>query len=120
MVRECRLTMECRLNQTIELPKDYFFIAEVISVYANESVLTDGKVDPVKLKPFVLTMPDNGYWALGERIGEAWEMGKTLLKPVARFSAPVDFSRAERRLLSGALKNRAPTAPAMPNAASTR
>jgi flavin reductase (DIM6/NTAB) family NADH-FMN oxidoreductase RutF len=81
MVRQCPLTMECRLNQTIELPKDYFFIAEVISVYANESVLTDGKVDPVKLKPFVLTMPDNGYWALGERVGEAWEIGKPLLKP---------------------------------------
>jgi flavin reductase (DIM6/NTAB) family NADH-FMN oxidoreductase RutF len=80
MVRECRVSMECRLTQTIELPKDYFFIAEVISVYANESVLTDGHVDPVKLRPFVLTMPDNGYWALGERIGEAWEIGKPLLK----------------------------------------
>jgi flavin reductase (DIM6/NTAB) family NADH-FMN oxidoreductase RutF len=96
MVRQCPLTMECRLSQTVELPKDYFFIAEVISVYASESVLTDGKVDPVKLRPFVLTMPDNGYWALGERVGDAWDIGKVFLK------------------------NNEPTAPAIPNAASTR
>jgi hypothetical protein len=28
----------------------------------------------------MLTMPDNGYWALGKRIGNAWDVGKTLLK----------------------------------------
>ncbi len=79
MVRQCPLSMECRLTQTIELPKDYLFIGEVISVYATESVLTDGKVDPVKLNPFMLTMPDNGYWTLGRRIGDAWEIGKVML-----------------------------------------
>jgi hypothetical protein len=26
-------------------------------------------------------MPDNGYWTLGERIGDAWDIGKALLKP---------------------------------------
>jgi flavin reductase (DIM6/NTAB) family NADH-FMN oxidoreductase RutF len=82
MVRQCPVNMECRLTQTIELPKDYFFVAEVIGVYADESVLTDGQVDPAKLRPFVLTMPKNGYWALGERIGDPWSIGKTLMKPV--------------------------------------
>jgi hypothetical protein len=43
--------------------------------------MADGHVDPVKLRPFVLTMPSNGYWALGERIGDAWSIGKALLKP---------------------------------------
>ena len=81
MVRQCPLTMECRLTQTVELPKDYFFIGEVMSVYASESVLVNGRVDPVKLRPFVLTMPDTGYWALGERIGDPWSVGKALVKP---------------------------------------
>ena len=58
MVRQCPVTMECRLVQTVELPKDYFFIGEVANVYASEAVLTDGKVDVVKLRPFVLTMPE--------------------------------------------------------------
>lgn len=80
MVRECPLTMECRLTQTIELPKDLFFIGEVVNVYASEEVLTDDGVDVARLRPFVLTMPDNSYWALGARVGDAWGMGRTLLK----------------------------------------
>jgi flavin reductase (DIM6/NTAB) family NADH-FMN oxidoreductase RutF len=80
MVRQCPLTLECRLTQTVELPKDLFFIGEVVNVYASEGVLTEGKVDPLKLRPFVLTMPGNAYWALGEHVGEAWSIGKGLLK----------------------------------------
>ncbi|HLA81482.1 MAG TPA: flavin reductase family protein [Thermoleophilia bacterium] len=81
MVRQCPLTAECRLTQIVELPKDFLFIGEVMSVYASEAILTDGHVDPVKLRPFVLTMPGNDYWALGERIGDAWSIGKALVKP---------------------------------------
>jgi flavin reductase (DIM6/NTAB) family NADH-FMN oxidoreductase RutF len=81
MVGQCPLAMECRLSQTVELPKDLLFVGEVANVYAVEAVLTDGTVDVAKLRPFVLTMPDNGYWALGERIGDAWGIGRALLKP---------------------------------------
>ncbi len=80
MVRRCPVTLECRLVQKVELPKDHFFIGEVANVYASESVLTDGRIDPVKLRPFVLTMPGNTYWALGEPVGEAWSVGKAMLK----------------------------------------
>lgn len=79
MVRQCPVTLECRLTQTVELPKDLFFIGEVANVYASETVLTDEKVDAAKLRPFVLTMPGNTYWALGEPVGEAWSIGKALL-----------------------------------------
>jgi flavin reductase (DIM6/NTAB) family NADH-FMN oxidoreductase RutF len=81
MAFECPVSLECRVTQTIDLPHDYLFIAEVINVYAMESVLTDGTIDPLKLRPFMLTMPDNGYWTLGERIGDAWDIGKALIKP---------------------------------------
>ncbi len=80
MVRECPVSLECRVSQTIDLPHDYVFIAEVLNVYATESVLTEGRIDPAKLRPFVLTMPDNSYWGLGERVGSAWDIGKALLK----------------------------------------
>jgi flavin reductase (DIM6/NTAB) family NADH-FMN oxidoreductase RutF len=74
--------MECTLYQTVDLPNDYVFIGEVKNVYAAEEILTGGKIDVVKLRPFVLTMPDNGYWALGEHIGDAWSIGESLRKPV--------------------------------------
>lgn len=78
MVRQCPVTVECRLHQTVELPKDLFFIGEVENVYADEAVLTGEKVDAVKLRPFVLTMPGNTYWGLGEPVGEAWSAGRAL------------------------------------------
>lgn len=78
MVLECPLSMECRLSQTVELPNDYLFIGEVANVYATEGILSGGVVDVAKLRPFVLTMPGNTYWALGEPVGEAWQIGKAL------------------------------------------
>ena len=81
MIRECPLNMECRLEQRVELPTNSFFIAEIINIYCAEEYLTDGKPDAVKIKPFVLTMPDNRFWALGECIGRAWDAGKKLRQP---------------------------------------
>lgn len=83
MVNQCPLTMECRLTQTVDLPKDHFFIAEVVGTYADEAILTDGQVDPLRLRPFVLTMPKTGYWALGERIGDPWSIGKIMVRGAA-------------------------------------
>ncbi len=31
----------------------------------------------------MLTMPDNSYWALGERVGTAWDIGKGATQEVA-------------------------------------
>ena len=33
-----------------------------------------------KIDPFLLTMPDNTYWSLGESIGKAWNAGKKLMQ----------------------------------------
>ncbi len=80
MVRQCPLNLECHLQQTVELGKQYFFIGEVANVYASERILADNKVDLEKFRPFVLTMPSNVYWLLGDQVGEAWSMGRRLLE----------------------------------------
>jgi hypothetical protein len=36
-----------------------------------ERVFTDGKPDVKKINPFLLTMPDNRFWAIGECVGNA-------------------------------------------------
>jgi flavin reductase (DIM6/NTAB) family NADH-FMN oxidoreductase RutF len=76
MIEECRLCMECRLVQTVDLAADELFIGEIVGAYADEGCLTDGKPDVKKLDPFTLTMPDNGYWRVGEQVGKAWSAGK--------------------------------------------
>ncbi len=83
MVRQCPLNLECRLRKTVELDKNLFFIGEVANVYASERILTDDQVDLAKFHPFVLTMPSNGYWSLGERVGDAWSIGRSLMQPKA-------------------------------------
>lgn len=79
MVRQCPASMECQLFQTVEMPGGYLFIGQVMATYASEAVLTEGDLDFAKLQPFLLTMPGNAYWKLGERVGEAWSIGKALL-----------------------------------------
>lgn len=75
MIINCPITMECKLVQTVELPSNYFFIADIMNIYTEERFLTDGKPDVKKINPFVLTMPDNRFWAIGECIGKAWHEG---------------------------------------------
>jgi hypothetical protein len=55
-------------------------VGAVVNVYADETVLSGRTVDWAKVRPFVLTMPGNTYWALGESLGSAWGIGKALLK----------------------------------------
>ena len=78
MIEECRLCMECRLVQTVDLPADEMFIGEIVGAYADADCLTDGKPDVKKIDPFTLTMPDNGYWRIGTNVGKAWSAGKNV------------------------------------------
>jgi flavin reductase (DIM6/NTAB) family NADH-FMN oxidoreductase RutF len=70
--------MACRLTQSVKLPADTLYIGDIVEAYSEERFLTDGKPDVKKIDPFVLTMPDNGYWRVGERVGRAWSDGKKL------------------------------------------
>jgi flavin reductase (DIM6/NTAB) family NADH-FMN oxidoreductase RutF len=78
MISECPITIECKLSQAVDLPTHSFFIAEIINIYTEDSILSEGKPDIKKIRPFLLTMPDNNYWAIGENIGKAWSAGKKL------------------------------------------
>jgi flavin reductase (DIM6/NTAB) family NADH-FMN oxidoreductase RutF len=80
MIRECPLCVECRLVKAVELPTNDVFIGEIAASYADEGCLEDGKPDFRKVDPLLLTMPDNGYWTLGDRVGKAWSDGRKLVK----------------------------------------
>jgi len=80
MIKECPLSLECKLNDIYEMPTSVLFIGEIVSTYTEEKYLTDDKPDIKKINPAVLTMPDNNYWTVGENIGKAWNIGKNLKK----------------------------------------
>ena len=78
MIKECALSLECKLIDIYEMPTNDLFIGEIVSTYTEERYLTDNKPNIKKIKPVVLTMPDNNYWSVGENIGKAWNIGKNL------------------------------------------
>lgn len=78
MIRECPVTMECRLVESVRLEVDTVFIGEVNNVWSEEKYLTNGAPDITKVSPFCLSMPDNRYWAIGEEVGRAWHEGLKL------------------------------------------
>lgn len=80
MINECPLTMECSIGHRVDLPTNSFFIAEIVNIFCDEEFLTEGVPDVEKIKPFVLTMPDNRFWSLGSCVGKAWHAGKGFRK----------------------------------------
>lgn len=80
MVEGCRLNMECRLVQTVEMPSQDVFIGEVVNTWCDEDCMDGEKVDFGALQPILFTLDDRGYRRLGERFADAWSAGKELLK----------------------------------------
>jgi flavin reductase (DIM6/NTAB) family NADH-FMN oxidoreductase RutF len=80
MIRECPVSLECKLVQTVPLPTNTLFIGEITGVYADGRVIKNGKPDFPDIDPLFLTMPDNRYWTLGKYTGDAWSAGKSMKK----------------------------------------
>jgi len=78
MIEEFPVNMECRLVQTLDLPRHDIFIGNIIGTYCDEEVMTDGMLDFGKLDPILYTHFDRSYWKLGERLASAWNVGKDL------------------------------------------
>jgi hypothetical protein len=53
-------------------------------VFTEEKYVTDNMLDIKKVNPFTLTMPDNHYWSVGEKLGKAWSIGKRLSGKLGR------------------------------------
>jgi flavin reductase (DIM6/NTAB) family NADH-FMN oxidoreductase RutF len=80
MITECPLNMECRLFDTYDTPTHDLFIGEIVQTYADESVLTDGKVDLAKVKPLLFDMSSVKYWSVGNAVADCWSAGKKMKK----------------------------------------
>jgi flavin reductase (DIM6/NTAB) family NADH-FMN oxidoreductase RutF len=76
LIRNCPLSMECRLYDTYELKTHDVFIGEIVATYADESVLTGDNVDIAKVKPLLFDMSSRKYWSLGQPVGNCWDAGK--------------------------------------------
>ncbi len=80
MIQDCKVTMECRLIEHVELPTHDLFVGEVVGTYADLEVLTNGVVDIAKLRPLLFDMASKKYWALGAPVARCWSVGKDVAR----------------------------------------
>lgn len=81
IVNEFPLTLECKVVEAKDEIYGFHVIGEIVGVLADESVLDEsGTVDPTKLNAFVFDQFQNGYYAIGEKVGQAWHTGQPLMK----------------------------------------
>lgn len=76
LFNELPFAIECKL---ISYDKDSCrLVGEILNVSADESILTDGKVDLNKFRPITYDPMNHDYIALGEKVGKAFSDGKKL------------------------------------------
>lgn len=81
IVQEFPLTLECRVIEGKMEVYGHHIIGEIVGVLADEAVLDEkGKVDAAKLNAFVFDQFRSGYYAIGEKVGQAWHTGAPLMK----------------------------------------
>ncbi len=73
IIDELPMCLECRLKSYD--PETCRLFGEIVNVSADEAVLTDGKIDPSKLRPITFDPANNNYIVLGEIVGSAFSDG---------------------------------------------
>lgn len=68
LIKECPVSLECKLKQSTLLGTHEVFIGEIIAVHMDELVISGtGNLDIAKAKPFTYNLGE--YWTLKEKIG---------------------------------------------------
>ncbi len=74
LIDELPMALECKVKSY----EDEILVGEIVNVCADESVLTDGKIDPKKLKPIAYDPVNHTYVGLGNVVGKAFSDGLKL------------------------------------------
>ena len=82
VITEYPLTLECEVVEMQDQPYGLRVLGRILNVMADEKVLDEaGKIDAGKLQAFAFDQMRNGYYAVGDKIGQAWHSGAGLMKP---------------------------------------
>lgn len=76
VIKELPMTLECELVSYDE--ESNHLVGNIVNVSADESILTDGKIDIRKLRPITYDTVNHDYLELGTKVGNAFADGKKL------------------------------------------
>ena len=68
LIEELPMALECKVKRY----EDEILVGEIINVCAKEFVITDGKINPKKLKPIAYDPCNHTYLSLGDVVGKAF------------------------------------------------
>lgn len=74
LIDELPMALECKVKRY----KDDILVGEIVNISVDEKILTDGKIDPKKLKPITYDPVNHAYIGLGEKVGNAFKDGLML------------------------------------------
>ena len=81
VIAELPVSLECELVDVIDTDHVYAMVGKIVNVCAEECILgDDGKVDPEKIQALIFDQFRNGYYVVGEKVGQDWNAGKELVK----------------------------------------
>ena len=81
IIDEFPVAIECEFLEELDTEFIHGVVGRIINVKAEESVIAeDGKVDVMKLNALMFDNFRLGYYTVGDKAGQAFEVGKTLLK----------------------------------------
>ena len=73
--------LECKVTVIEHGVGGFRVVGEIVNVIADEKILdAKDKIDPEKLNAFVFDQFQNGYYRIGEKVGQAWKSGADLMK----------------------------------------
>lgn len=80
IVTEFPVALECELAEIVETENMHAIVGKIKNVSADEKVLSDDKVDPVKLNALIYNTFQRDYYVATEKVGQAWSAGKKLME----------------------------------------
>lgn len=81
IIDEFPICMECELLEEIKTNSIYAVVGKIINVSADTKVLNEkGKVDVSKLNALIFDQFQAGYYAVSNKVGNAWIEGKVFVK----------------------------------------
>ncbi len=81
VITEYPITLECEVVEMQNQPYGLRVLGRIVNVIADEKVLdAAGKIDAGKIQAFAFDQMQNGYYAIGEKVGQAWSSGADLMK----------------------------------------
>jgi flavin reductase (DIM6/NTAB) family NADH-FMN oxidoreductase RutF len=77
MIQECTANLVCQVFRTVEINGFEMFFGNIVDAYGNETCLTNGKLDPLKLNPLIMCVSD--YLSLNQKVGSVFHSGKSVV-----------------------------------------